>query len=94
MVQSKSSSFTSVNYNWYWLVAESNWIYRDLGSDSSTHILSAVDEIEDNLYYFSDVISAGIPDVGKLITDNILKLLIFPSILPSLRMVSSLFYKS
>ncbi|XP_027072189.1 protein TRANSPARENT TESTA 9 isoform X1 [Coffea arabica] len=59
---------------------------KNLGSESSTHILSAVDEIEDNLYYFSDVISAGIPDVGKLITDNILKLLIFPSILPSLRM--------
>ncbi|CAI9099301.1 OLC1v1036096C1 [Oldenlandia corymbosa var. corymbosa] len=60
------------------------------GSDSCSLILSAVEEIEDNLYYFSDVISAGIPDVGKLITDNILKLLIFPLILPSLRMVSEI----
>lgn len=45
-----------------------------------------MDEIEDNLYYFSDVISAGIPDVGRLITDNILQHLIFPLLLPSLRM--------
>ena len=44
-----------------------------------------MDEIEDNLYYFSDVISAGIPDVGRLITDNILQYLIFPLLLPSLR---------
>lgn len=54
-------------------------------SESTSTILSAVDEIEDNLYYFSDVISAGIPDVGRLITDNMLKLLIFPLLLPSLR---------
>ncbi|KAK3011430.1 hypothetical protein RJ639_012308, partial [Escallonia herrerae] len=55
------------------------------GPESTSSILSAVDEIEDNLYYFSDVISAGIPDVGRLITDNILKLLVFPLLLPSLR---------
>ncbi|XP_055822415.1 protein TRANSPARENT TESTA 9 isoform X3 [Solanum dulcamara] len=34
----------------------------------------------------NDVISAGIPDIGRLITDLMLKVLIFPSILPSLRM--------
>ncbi|KAL8100744.1 protein TRANSPARENT TESTA 9-like isoform X2 [Apium graveolens] len=54
-------------------------------SETTSKILSAVDDIEDNLYYFSDVISAGIPDVGRLITDNLLKLLIFPYLLPSLR---------
>ncbi|CAI0407281.1 unnamed protein product [Linum tenue] len=54
--------------------------------DRTTAILAAVDEIEDNLYYFSDVISAGIPDVGRLITDNILQLLILPLLLPSLRL--------
>ncbi|TYK03051.1 uncharacterized protein E5676_scaffold46G001470 [Cucumis melo var. makuwa] len=32
---------------------------------STSTILAAVDEIEDNLYYISDVISAGIPDVGR-----------------------------
>ncbi|XP_068326196.1 protein TRANSPARENT TESTA 9-like isoform X3 [Pyrus communis] len=53
-------------------------------ADTTTLISTAVDEIEDNLYYFSDVISAGIPDVGWLITDNILQLLIFPLLLPSL----------
>ncbi|MCD7448971.1 Protein TRANSPARENT TESTA 9 [Datura stramonium] len=57
-----------------------------LGPDTSGSILSSVDEIEDNLYYFSDVISAGIPDIGRLITDLMLKELIFPSILPSLQM--------
>ncbi|KAM7473132.1 hypothetical protein LguiB_020375 [Lonicera macranthoides] len=56
------------------------------GHESISTILSAVDEIEDNLYYFSDVISAGIPNVGRLITDNILVLLIFPLLLPSLAM--------
>ncbi|KAF8400228.1 hypothetical protein HHK36_013525 [Tetracentron sinense] len=56
------------------------------GQESFSSILSAVDEIEDNLYYFSDVISAGNPDLRRLITDNILKLLIFQLLLPSLRM--------
>ncbi|KAD4179964.1 hypothetical protein E3N88_28555 [Mikania micrantha] len=60
---------------------------QDLESTSS--IISAVDEIEDNLYYLSDVVSAGIPDVGTLITDNMLKLLIFPMLLPSLRIEAS-----
>ncbi|CAK7345674.1 unnamed protein product [Dovyalis caffra] len=55
-------------------------------SDTTTVILNAVDEIEDNLYYISDVISAGIPDVGRLITDNILQLLILPLLLPSLQL--------
>lgn len=53
--------------------------------ESTSSILSAVDEVEDNLYYFSDVVSAGIPDVGRLIMDNVLRRLIFPIILPSLR---------
>ncbi|KAK1269880.1 hypothetical protein QJS04_geneDACA013941 [Acorus gramineus] len=44
-----------------------------------------VDEIEDTLYYISDVISAGIPDLGRLITDNILQLLVFSLLLPSLK---------
>ncbi|KAK2412504.1 protein TRANSPARENT TESTA [Trifolium repens] len=55
------------------------------GPDSTSTILAAIDEIEDNLYYFSDIVSAGIPDVGSLITDNILTVLIFPLLLPSLR---------
>ncbi|KAM5553667.1 hypothetical protein ABKV19_025751 [Rosa sericea] len=56
----------------------------NLGADTTSSIPAAVDEIEDNLYYFSDIISAGIPDVGRLFTDNILQLLIFPLLLPSL----------
>lgn len=52
--------------------------------DAISSILSAVDEIEDNLYFFSDVISAGVPEIGRLITDNILQVLVFPSLLPSL----------
>ncbi|KAI8565881.1 hypothetical protein RHMOL_Rhmol03G0295500 [Rhododendron molle] len=58
---------------------------KNSGPVSTSTIFSAVDEIEDNLYYFSDVISAGIPDVGRILTDSILKLLIFPLLLPSLR---------
>ncbi|XP_047980988.1 protein TRANSPARENT TESTA 9 isoform X2 [Salvia hispanica] len=52
-------------------------------AELSSSILSAVDEIEDNLYYFSDVVSAGIPDVGRLIMDKVLRILIFPLIFPS-----------
>lgn len=59
---------------------------RNLGADAISSVVPSVDEIEDNLYYISDVISAGIPDVGRLITDNILKFLIFPLVLPSLKM--------
>jgi len=62
-------------------------VYRDRnpGPDSTSTIIAAIDEIEDNLYYFSDIVSAGIPDVGSLITDSILMVLIFPLLLPSLR---------
>ncbi|KAL9260647.1 TRANSPARENT TESTA 9-like protein [Drosera capensis] len=55
---------------------------KNPSEELSSGIAAAVDEIEDNLYYFSDVISAGIPDVGKLITDNLLQLLILPLLLP------------
>lgn len=61
------------------------FLYRSTSAESASSILSAVDEIEDNLYYFSDVVSAGIPDVGRLIMDKVLRLLIFPLILPSFR---------
>ncbi|KAJ6840358.1 uncharacterized protein M6B38_310315 [Iris pallida] len=54
-------------------------------SDYPSRILGAVEEIEDNLYYFSDVISAGIPPLGRLISDNVLQLLVFPLLLPSLK---------
>ncbi|CAM8891940.1 unnamed protein product [Rhodiola kirilowii] len=57
---------------------------KNTNVESTSTILAYVDEIEDNLYYFSDVISAGIPDIGKLITEKILRHLIFPLLLPSL----------
>ncbi|KAG6437762.1 hypothetical protein SASPL_102690 [Salvia splendens] len=56
---------------------------KSRSAELSSSILSAVDEIEDNLYYFSDVVSAGIPDVGRLIMDKVLRILIFPLIFPS-----------
>ncbi|XP_047959769.1 protein TRANSPARENT TESTA 9-like isoform X1 [Salvia hispanica] len=57
---------------------------KSQSAELSSSILSAVDEIEDNLYYISDVVSAGIPDVGRSIMDKVLRLLIFPLVLPSL----------
>ncbi|KAG6427197.1 hypothetical protein SASPL_111438 [Salvia splendens] len=60
-------------------------VNRSQSAELSSSILCAVDEIEDNLYYISDVVSAGIPDVGRLIMDKVLRLLIFPLVLPSLR---------
>ncbi|XP_074564364.1 protein TRANSPARENT TESTA 9 isoform X2 [Curcuma longa] len=58
-------------------------------SDSGLSIRDAVDDIEDNLYYFSDVISSGVPDLGRLLTDNILQLLVFPFLLPSFKKQNS-----
>lgn len=58
--------------------------YRSPSPDSGGKLFSAVDGIEDTLYYFSDVISAGIPDIGRLITDHILQHLTLPLLLPSL----------
>ncbi|XP_057420756.1 protein TRANSPARENT TESTA 9-like isoform X3 [Lotus japonicus] len=57
------------------------------GPDSTSTVVDAVDEIEDNLYYLNDVVSAGIPDVGRIITDSILMVLIFPILLPSMKIV-------
>ncbi|XP_010276705.1 PREDICTED: uncharacterized protein LOC104611385 isoform X2 [Nelumbo nucifera] len=59
---------------------------RNPSPESTSCILAGVDEIEDYLYYFSDVISAGIPDIGRLITENILQLLVFPLLFSSLSM--------
>ncbi|KAI6682632.1 hypothetical protein NL676_036513 [Syzygium grande] len=53
--------------------------------EPSSTIFAAVDELEDTLYYFSDITSAGIPDVGRLLTDKFLKHLVFPLLLPSLK---------
>ncbi|XP_065848454.1 protein TRANSPARENT TESTA 9 [Euphorbia lathyris] len=61
-------------------------VQRNPNTGATSPILATVEEIEDNLYYFSDVISAGIPDVGRLITDNMLEFLILPLLLPSLQM--------
>lgn len=73
----------------FWLLANSVcamslYENRESSKDFSSSIVASMDEIEDNLYYFSDVISAGIPDVDRLITDNLLRLLILPLLLPSL----------
>nr|CAB3484093.1 unnamed protein product [Digitaria exilis] len=45
----------------------------------------AIVQIEDTLYYFSDVMSSGIPDLEKFITENILQVLVFRLLLPSLQ---------
>lgn len=64
------------------------WVLKasmDADSDYGSHIAAAIEEIEDSLYYFSDVISAGIPEFGRLISDNLLQIIVFPLLLPSLR---------
>ncbi|KAF3595000.1 hypothetical protein DY000_02024009, partial [Brassica cretica] len=57
---------------------------RSPSPESGGKLFSAVDGIEDTLYYFSDVISAGIPDIERLVTDHILQHLTLPLLLPSL----------
>ncbi|KAG6518012.1 hypothetical protein ZIOFF_021413 [Zingiber officinale] len=52
-------------------------------SDSS--IRCAINEIEDILYYLSDILSVGVPGLGRLLTDYILELIVFVLLLPSLK---------
>ncbi|KAK3142856.1 hypothetical protein QOZ80_4BG0352680 [Eleusine coracana subsp. coracana] len=57
-------------------------------ADSSLPVASVEDaivQIEDTLYYFSDVMSSGIPDLERFITENILEVLVFRLLLPSLQ---------
>jgi protein CLEC16A len=49
----------------------------------------AIVQIEDTLYYFSDVMSSGIPDLERFITDHILQALVFRFLLPSLQRQST-----
>ncbi|CAM0904983.1 unnamed protein product [Alopecurus aequalis] len=58
---------------------------RNADSAAMASIEDAVVQIEDALYYFSDVMSSGIPDLGNFITENILQLLVFRIVLPSLQ---------
>lgn len=52
-------------------------------------IEDAIVQIEDTLYYFSDVMSSGIPDLERFITENILQVLVFRLLLPSLQRQST-----
>eukprot|EP01018_Ginkgo_biloba_P016707 Gb_04682 [translate_table: standard] len=47
-------------------------------------LVSTIEEIGDDLYYFSDVICTSVPDLSKLMTQNLLRLLVMPVLLPSL----------
>ncbi|XP_062225285.1 protein TRANSPARENT TESTA 9-like isoform X2 [Phragmites australis] len=49
----------------------------------------AIVQIEDTLYYFSDIMSSGIPDLERFITENILQVLVFRLLLPSLQRQST-----
>ncbi|CAA6653715.1 unnamed protein product [Spirodela intermedia] len=76
----------ALTLNVYHGISALNWtVWNSEPSDSASRILTAVDRIEDDLYYFSDVISAGVPDMGRLITDSMLQFLVFPVLLPSLK---------
>ena len=72
-------------YNFYRVL----YSYRNSSPNSASHIAAALDRIEDDLYYISDVISAGIPEIGRLITDSMLQFLVFPVLLPSLKQHTS-----
>lgn len=61
------------------------WYRNPDSSELTSGIHTSVDEIEDNLYYCSDVISSGVPELGRLITESILDLLVFPLLLPAMR---------
>uniref|UniRef100_A0ACD5U947 Uncharacterized protein n=1 Tax=Avena sativa TaxID=4498 RepID=A0ACD5U947_AVESA len=58
---------------------------QNADSAAMASIEDSVVQIEDALYYFSDVMSSGIPDLGNFITENILQLLVFRIVLPSLQ---------
>ena len=64
--------------------------YRNANSSlPMSSVEDAIVQIEDTLYYFSDVMSSGIPDLERFITENILQVLVFRFLLPSLQRQST-----
>jgi protein CLEC16A len=69
-----------------------DYLFNYRKGNSSVPISSiedAIVQIEDTLYYFSDVMSSGIPDLERFITENILRVLVFRFLLPSLQRQST-----
>jgi protein CLEC16A len=68
------------------------YLYYFRNANSSlpfSSVEDAIVQIEDTLYYFSDVMSSGIPDLERFITENILQALVFRLLLPSLERQST-----
>lgn len=58
----------------------------DDASEITAKLFLIVEEIGDDLYYCSDIICAGISDLSRLMTHNILHLLVLQDLLPSLNL--------
>lgn len=52
-------------------------------------ILLKSDEIVDDLYYFKDILSVGEPRLSKVVTQDLLNLLVFPILIPLLQLRQS-----
>ncbi|KDO70591.1 hypothetical protein CISIN_1g0461932mg, partial [Citrus sinensis] len=52
-------------------------------------ILLESDEIVDDLYYFKDILSVGEPRLSKVVTQDLLNLLVFPILIPLLQLRQS-----
>lgn len=58
----------------------------DDASEITAKMFSIIEEIGDDLYYCSDIICAGISDLSRLMTQNLLHLLVLQDWLPSLNL--------
>ncbi|KAH9318603.1 hypothetical protein KI387_020372, partial [Taxus chinensis] len=52
-------------------------------------LVSTIEEIDDDLYYLSDILCAGVSKLSGLVTQNLLHTLVLPKLLPSLHLSHS-----
>lgn len=61
----------------------------DDASDIKKMLVSTIEEIDDDLYYLSDILSASVSDLSGLVTQTLLHAWVFPMLLPSLHLSHS-----
>ncbi|GLJ53926.1 hypothetical protein SUGI_1152190 [Cryptomeria japonica] len=61
----------------------------DDASDIKKMLVSTIEEIDDDLYYLSDILCASVSDLSGPVTHNLLHTLVFPMLLPSLHLSHS-----
>lgn len=74
-----------------YLLREPAWLWcsETCTKQRRKEILLESDEIVDDLYYFKDILSVGEPRLSKVVTQDLLNLLVFPILIPLLQLRQS-----